>query len=112
MTAQVQNVSVSISRPMKDVYDYAANPEHLPKWAAGKVKVKFVDKNSFGIIDHDVTLPNGVVVHNPLRVVKNGEGSEVIFTVFRQANMSDQDYEKDVSSVKKDLQSLKQILEK
>ena len=130
-TAQVENVSVTITRPPWMVYDYAANPENLSHWASGlskskikksgdlwiadspmgEVKVKFADKNPFGILDHDVTLPNGTTVHNPLRVVTNLEGSEVMFTVFRQPQMSDQDFAKDLSTVKKDLETLKHVLE-
>ncbi|UOF00113.1 hypothetical protein [Bdellovibrio reynosensis] len=78
----------------------------------GSVKVKFTEKNKFGVLDHDVTLPNGDVNHNPLRVVKNGDGSEVIFTLYRLPKVSDIDYEKDASAVKADLQKLKSILEK
>jgi hypothetical protein len=46
----------------------------------GKVKVKFVEKNKFGVLDHDVTLPSGVKVYNPMRVFPNNDGSELIFT--------------------------------
>lgn len=131
MTAEAQNVSITINRKATDVYSYASNPENLPKWAAGlskskleksgefwladspmgRVKIKFAEKNGFGILDHDVTLPNGVVAHNPLRVVPNLEGSEVIFTVFRAADKSEQDFAKDVGMVEKDLKTLKNNLE-
>lgn len=124
-------VSVTIASSPKAVYDYASNPENLPKWASGlskskieksggawiadspmgKVKVKFVEKNPYGILDHDVTLPDGSVFYNPLRVVKNHDGSEIIFTVFRHAGMSDQDFAKDISTIKKDLETLKRRVE-
>ena len=35
-----------------------------------------------GVPDHDV-LESGVTVHNPIRVVPNGSGSTVIFTLMR-----------------------------
>jgi uncharacterized protein YndB with AHSA1/START domain len=131
MTYPAKNVSVSINRAPQDVYKYAANPENLPKWAAGlagaevkrvgndwimespmgKVMVKFAPENSFGVLDHDVTLPSGEINHNPFRVVKNHEGSEIIFTVYRLPRMTDPEFEKDTKSVEKDLLKLKSILE-
>jgi hypothetical protein len=48
----------------------------------GRVKVKFADKNKFGILDHDVTLPSGEQVYNPVRVFPNNGGSELIFTLY------------------------------
>lgn len=93
MTAQVQNVSVSINKSQNFVYEYASNPENLSEWAIGlsktklvkhgdawladspmgKIKVNFVGKNIFDVLDHDVTLPDGTVAHNPFRILKNQE---------------------------------------
>src|SRR5512139_1010493 len=97
----VRHVSVSIERPPQDVYAFASDPANLPRWAAGlsrgieevdgewvadspmgKVKVRFVPRNAFGVLDHDVVLPTGESVHNPMRVLPNGAGSEVVFTLF------------------------------
>jgi len=108
-----------------------ANPENLPKWAEGlsrstvtkvndewiadspmgKVKIRFVEFNEFGILDHDVTLPSGEINHNPLRVVKNGNGSEVIFTIFHLPQISNADFNDDIKLVEQDLKKLKTILE-
>ena len=132
MTAYpARQISVSIDRPADAVYRFAANPENLPQWAAGlsraslvrdgdewiaqspmgTVKIRFAEDNAFGVIDHDVTLPSGEINHNPLRVVKNGTGSEIIFTLFRLPRMTDEDFEKDAAMVKQDLSRLKAILE-
>jgi uncharacterized membrane protein len=32
MTFRSQHISVSINRPADQVYEFAANPENLPKW--------------------------------------------------------------------------------
>lgn len=73
---------------MSEVYDFAADPLNLPKWAAGlagseverdgdqwftespmgRVTFTFAPQNDFGVLDHDVTLPSGEIVYNPLRV--------------------------------------------
>jgi hypothetical protein len=38
-----------------------------------------------------------------MRVIKNGEGSEVIFTLFQTADMPDDKFAEDAKSVKHDL---------
>ena len=63
-------------------------------------------------MDHDVTLESGVTVHNPMRVVPNGEGSELVFTLIRQPGMSDGQFAKDRAAVENDLMTLKALLER
>ena len=127
----VQHITTYIDRRPNEVYAFAADPRNLPRWAAGlagsevkkegdewimeapfgKVRVKFAEQNAFGVMDHDVTLGSGVTVHNPMRVVPNGEGSEFLFTLFRQPGMSDEQFAKDKAAVEKDLRALKDLLE-
>jgi hypothetical protein len=131
MTFKSKHISVSIDRPADDVYEFASDPENLPQWAAGlsgsienvkgdwiaespmgRVKVEFAEKNEFGILDHDVTLPSGEKVYNPMRVFPNGDGSELIFTLYQRPDMSDQMLAEDAEAVRKDLEKLKMLLEK
>jgi hypothetical protein len=131
MTFTAKHISVSINRPAAQVYEFASNPENLPKWAAGlsgsikkadedwvaespmgTVKVKFADKNKFGVLDHDVTLPSGVKVYNPMRVFPNNDGSELVFTLYRRPGVSDQEFAEDAKAVEKDLAKLKTLLER
>jgi hypothetical protein len=128
---QVLHISVSINRPPNEVYAFVSNPENLPKWATGlggsiknvhgewiadapmgQVKVKFADENQFGIVDHEIVLESGIKVYNPMRVIANGEGSEVFFTLIRQPEMSDEKFAQDAKWVEKDLGILKGLLEK
>ncbi len=128
---EVHHISVYIERLPSDVYEFASNPRNLPRWAAGlassevkrdgdwwaaeapfgKVKIRFAERNRLGVMDHDVELDSGVVVRNPLRVVPNGDGSEVIFSLIRQTGMSDEQFSEDRRAVEKDLETLKQLLE-
>jgi hypothetical protein len=128
----VQHLSVFIARPPAEVYEFASDPRNLPQWAAGlarsevrrdgdewiadapfgKVRVRFAPPNSFGVMDHDVTLESGVTIHNPMRVVPNGEGSEFVFTLIRQPGMSDGEFARDKAAVEKDLKTLKDLLER
>jgi hypothetical protein len=64
----------------------------------GRLKVKFVDENKFGILDHDVTLPTGETFYNPMRVFPNKDGSELIFTLYRRPGMFDSDFSDDEES--------------
>jgi hypothetical protein len=47
-----------------------------------------------------------------MRVLANGSGSEVVFTLFRLPDMSDEKYAEDMQLVERDLRGLKDILEK
>jgi hypothetical protein len=131
MTFPARHISVSIDRPPAEVYAFASNPENLPQWAAGlsggsieqvdgewisespmgRVRIAFAKQNEFGVLDHDVTLPSGETFHNPMRVVPNDNGSELSFTLFHRASMSDEDFERDAATVHDDLLRLKGILE-
>lgn len=127
---QSRHVSTVIHRTPAEVYAYAAEPDHLPAWAAGlaaapvtregdallvdspmgQVRVRFVARNEHGILDHDVVLPSGTVVTNPVRVMAHPDGAEVVFTV-RQIELTDDELERDVRTVEADLARLKAILE-
>lgn len=130
-TFKSRHISVSINRSPDDVYEFASKYENLPKWAAGlsgsikkengewvadspmgKIKIKFGDKNKFGILDHDVTLPNGEKIYNPMRVFPNNKGSELIFTLYQRSDMSDKMFDEDAKLVKGDMEKLKVLLEK
>lgn len=126
-----RTLSISINCHPGKVYGFVSNPENLPKWATGlcksvrrsnadwivetpqgTVKVRFVEKNDFGVLDHYVSPGPGVEIYVPMRVLPNGSGSEVIFTVFQLPDMSDEKYAEDVGLVEKDLRTLKNVLER
>ena len=128
MTARI--VHISIKRDWKEVYAYAADPTRMPQWAAGlaigltqdgddwiasgplgDVRVTFAKPNDHGVIDHVVTLPDGLQVYNALRVTPNGDGAEVAFTVLKLPGMRDAEFERDAAAVLEDLEALKEILE-
>jgi hypothetical protein len=131
MTYESLHISVSINRLADEVYEFASKPANLPKWAAGlggsvknvagewiaespmgRIKVEFTDKNKFGVLDHDVTLPSGEKVYNPMRVFPNSDGSELIFTLYRRPEMSNEMFVEDAKAVTRDLENLKILLEK
>jgi len=125
------HVSTTIECPAGDVYDYASNPLNLSTWAAGlahrdvelvdgrwvvdspmgRVVVAFAPSNDFGVLDHDVTLPAGETVRNPMRVIPNGDGCDVVFTVHRRPGTSVTDFAADVDAVTADLAALRALME-
>ncbi|ASY63355.1 hypothetical protein SJ05684_c19130 [Sinorhizobium sojae CCBAU 05684] len=123
-------VHISIARDWREVYAFMAEREKMPLWASGlssgltrdgedwiapgplgNARVRFVAKNDYGVVDHLVTFEDGRQVQNALRVVPNGDGAEVMFTLLRQPGMSDAQFADDAAWVEKDLATLKSILE-
>lgn len=119
------HVSTVLPHDPSAVYDYARDPAHLPDWAAGlarsavvvegdvltadspmgTVTVRFAERNDLGVLDHDVTLPTGEVVANPMRVLAHPDGAEVVFTI-RQRDLTDEQLAADAALVEADLHRL------
>jgi hypothetical protein len=118
-------------RAPAEVYGLAVDPSNLPAWARGlaggihqvdgawiasspmgDVRVAFAPRNDLGVLDHDVTLPTGFTVHNPVRVLPNATGSEVVFTLFQLPGVSDATFGDDARLAAHDLQTLKTVLER
>jgi hypothetical protein len=125
-----QTLSVYIAAPPERVYEFASSPENLPRWVPsffesiervdeawvaqspmGRVVVDFVPRNALGVLDHTVTLASGVSITNPMRVIANGDGSEVLFTLIQHDEMNDEQFRKDAEMVQGDLQTLRGLLE-
>lgn len=106
---------MTIERSALDVYNYVVDPKNLPKWASGlnaAVKVRFVERNKYGVLDHYVSVDSGPEVYMPMRVFPNGEGCEVLITIFRHPGTSEERFVHDTQWVRRDLEALKALLEK
>ncbi|MFC3992578.1 SRPBCC family protein [Actinoplanes siamensis] len=131
VTLGSRHLSTHIDRSAQDVYDYASDPSHLPEWAPGlgssidlidgkwimespmgRIVVTFAPRNEFGVLDHDVTLASGKTFYNPMRVTTDGAGCEIVFSLRRQAGVSDEDFERDAHAVLSDLVRLKRKVER
>jgi hypothetical protein len=112
--SESRHLGTFIARPADEVYAYVADATHLPEWAAGlgsALGVRFVPPNEHLVLDHDVSLPDGSVTTNPMRVLRDGDGCEVVFTVRRAEGMSDEQLDADVAAVRADLERLTRLLE-
>ena len=124
------HVSVVVHRPPEEVYAYAAEPDHLVRWAAGlassdvhreggtlvadgpmgSVRITFAARNALGVLDHEVRTPDGTTTYNPMRVTPHPEGAEVVFSV-RQLALTDEELDRDAALVQADLERLRALLE-
>lgn len=130
MTWPAVHLTRTIDRAPRDVIAFAGDPANLPRWAAGlstgirnedgrwladsplgDIEVAFPGPVEAGVLDHDVRLPDGTVVHNPLRVLRNDAGSEVVFTLFRRDEVTDTEFADDAAAIEADLEALRAILE-
>ena len=126
----MRRLAVVIDRPAAQAYEFLAAPENFPKWASGlaeplrqvgedwiaetpdgRAVVRFSERNAYGVLDHSVTLPRGVTVYVPLRVVPKGNGCELVLTLFRRPGVSDESFGADAEWVLRDLGAAKRILE-
>jgi len=123
-------LSISIDRVAEQAYDFLCVPENFPKWASGlagslrqvndgwiaqtpdgPMKIRFSERNALGVLDHWVYPQPGVEIYIPMRVVSNGGGCELIFTLFRLPDMSDEKFSEDAEWVMRDLRAAKRVLE-
>jgi hypothetical protein len=126
---RTHTVSVGIDVDPAAVYAWASDPANFPVWAPGfaksieqqgsrwiaqttlgEVKIRFAAPNDFGVLDHDVELSSGTV-HNAVRVIPNGKGSEVLFTLIQLPGMTDEQFKVDMDTVRADLNKLRTVLE-
>lgn len=121
-----RTISISVNRDWRELYDAVWRPQVFPTWASGlsksslepdgeywraegpegTVRIRFTDYNPFGVMDHYVDLGRGPKIYVPLRIISNGDGAEVLLTLFRQPGMSEAKFQEDVDWVRRDLLAL------
>ncbi|WP_311271211.1 polyketide cyclase [Sphingobium sp. WCS2017Hpa-17] len=119
--------SISINRDWQALYEAIWWPEVFPKWASGlaefdlrqegdkwladgpegPITIRFTPHNDYGVMDHFVDTGDGKEIHVPLRVIQNGNGAEVMLTLFRQPGMDDEMFARDAKWITRDLRALK-----
>ncbi|MHB1110220.1 MAG: hypothetical protein ACYCZU_07895 [Devosia sp.] len=124
-------ISLSIERPVKDVFRFLIEPRNFMQWAsvtglrfehlggrdwladtaAGPRIIRFIEPNDYGVVDHAVFPEDEAPVFGPMRVVANGEGTLLVYTFFRRPGLSDEKFESTVEWITTDLMMLKTVLE-
>lgn len=126
---QSKTVTISVERDWRELYEAFWRPEAFPLWAAGlsssalvrdgerwrsdgpqgPIRILFSAHNGFGVMDHWVDVGGGRSIYVPLRVVENGTGADVMLTLFRQPEMTDQQFRDDEALVRRDLSALRTL---
>jgi hypothetical protein len=130
MAKETRQLSIGINRSAAEAYEFLSLPENFPKWASGlgtslrraggdwivetpegPASVRFSERNSYGVLDHSVRLPRGESIYVPLRVVAQGDGCELVLTLFRRPEMSEEKFAADAEWIMRDLHAAKRLLE-
>jgi hypothetical protein len=126
-----RQITIGIARPLDVVYPFLAKPENFARWASGlgdglkplangnwhaespngPVEIHFSHGNEYGILDHTIMAPDGATVYVPMRAYGNGDGTEIVLTLFRLPHMTSEEFERDAEWVNRDLLALKTLLE-
>ena len=127
---RAEAIHVSILAPPQRVVAFLADVKNWKKWApwvrevvdhsgrdwtldtdGGRMRLRFVEEDSLGVLDHAVTLASGVSVYNSMRVVANGTGSELVMIVLQTPPATSEQFEQDVQAVRDDFARIKKVLE-
>ena len=121
---------ISIPRPWRELYEEVWQPAYFARWASGlaesglrevdgewlaegpegPIRIRFTAHNAFGVMDHWVDTGSGDPVHIPLRIVENADGAEVMLTLFRQPDMTDERFAADARWINRDLKALRGLV--
>lgn len=124
-------ITISINCPWKQVYDFLAEPLNLPTWGSnmgnkiehvsgsdwasedenGRTIYRYQPRNEFGVLDHAVFKEGETPFTTPMRIVANGEGAEVLYTLFQRPGMSEEAFTSEIEWVQADFLTLKSLLE-
>lgn len=123
-------IHFSIARPVDDVYAFLVDPTNYPRWAAveggmapmranewltrtafGDRIVRFTEPNSYGVLDHAVYAQGEEPLMMPMRVVANGDGTDLMFLFIRRDDMTEEQFKSTIEWVTTDLLTLRSLLE-
>ena len=123
-------VNQFINIDAQTAYDFIKDLSNLSQWATsfvsdvsiengvaslkqddGELKLQFVQQNIFGVLDHVITLPSGAQIYQPMRVLPNAGGSEVILTLLESIDLKGEKLKKEAELMQNDLENLKALLE-
>jgi hypothetical protein len=125
-------VTVSIDRPYADVYDFCIDPMNFGRWnlmpdgimeplggheylvdlPQGRKVMRFMQPNSFGILDYQVyERGESAGQVRPIRLVRNEAGTDLQLTWFQQPGVSEERFRSEIEWLRSDLLRLKTFLE-
>lgn len=122
--------SISIEAEPRRVFQFVADPAHLPRWAVGFAKavrrdgerwcvttgtgetwVRVRTDAATGVVDFVMTPAPGIEVVASSRVLARGAASEYVFTQMQPVGMPDEEFARSAAAVGHELTVLKALLE-
>ncbi|WP_173918148.1 SRPBCC family protein [Halobacillus sp. Marseille-Q1614] len=127
---EARTIGMMINKKSSDVYGFVREPMNLAAWANsfcvsvaqkkkdwyvesgdGTARVQFETENSYGVLDFTLRLVNGEELYYPMRVVPHKDRCEVMLTIFRLPEVSEENFLLDGAMAANDLRQLKETLE-
>ncbi len=119
-----RTITMSVSRKTGDVFDAILNspPKMMPdakqnddgSWSfstqRGNATLKFMQNKTFGILDH-LYVDDETSWEVPMRVVSNGDESEVIITLVKPDVLTDEQFDERMKELGLLFENLKKIIE-
>ena len=123
--ARSRTITISVCRKTGEVFDAILNspPKMMPdamqnnddSWSfstpRGNANLKFKQNKTFGILDHLYT-DDEATWEVPMRVVSNGDESEVIITITKPDVLTDEQFDERMKEMDLIFKNLKEIIEK
>jgi hypothetical protein len=126
-----RTITTSIRYPHRQVYEFLVEPLNLPTWASnigptiehmsgtdwstdgenGRLILRYQPRNEYGILDYAAFREGEEPFMIPMRIVANGDGAEVIYTLYQRPGVTDAAFESEAAWVEADLLTLKTLLE-
>ncbi len=127
-----RTLSIQIRRPIEEIYIYLANPANLSGWTMveggrpapeagalvwtftgprGSAQVHFTPPNAHFILDYDVRMDGRIVQAGYVRLIRNGDGTELVHTSIQQEGIADAVFDSEAEWILNDLLVLKTLLE-
>jgi len=122
--ARSRTITISVSRKTGDVFDaiLASPPKMMTdakqnddgSWSfstpRGNANLKFMQNKTFGILDH-LYVDDETSWEVPMRVVSNGDDSEVIITIVKPDVLTDEQFDERMKELGLLFENLKKIIE-
>jgi len=122
--------SIEIDVPPKHAFEFLAQPENLPRWAAGfakairrdgdawavttpqgEVEMRYVTDPRLGVVDFHISPAPGVTTVAHSRILPLGKGSLYVFTQEQARGMPDPVFDGQVATLERELRLLRSLLE-
>ena len=120
-----RTITMTVKKKTGDVFDAILNvpPKIMPDakksedgwWSftaqRGPARLKFKENKQLGILDH-VFIDQEAKWDIPMRVVSSGETSEIIVTLVKPKNLTDEQFDERAIEVESMMNGMKEIIEK